>query len=68
MEAPLVPEILRFRVGTQELKTDPFVAVDLSKASRYYDLEVSGLVGYPALRNSVLTVNYREQLVLIEPK
>jgi len=68
VEAPHGSEVLTFRVGEQELRPDPFVAVDLSMASRYYNFEVSGLVGYPALRNSVVTINYREQLVQIDGK
>ena len=66
--APLVPEVLHFRVGTQDMRADSFVAVDLSLASRYCDFEVSGLVGFPALRSSIVTINYQEQVVRIERK
>jgi hypothetical protein len=63
-----VTEIVRFRVGSSDLRTDPTLAVDLSLTSRYHNLEVSGLVGYPALRASVLTLNFRDGLVQIERK
>jgi hypothetical protein len=68
MDAPFVPEVLRFRVGGRDLQADPLVAIDLSMASRYYNFEVSGLLGYPALRNSVVIVNYREGRVQIDHK
>jgi predicted aspartyl protease len=68
MYAHRVTEILRFTVGASELQTDPVLAVDLSLASRYHNREVSGLLGYPALRNSVVTLNYRKGLVQIDRK
>jgi hypothetical protein len=54
--------------GSRELAAGPVVAIDLSTASRYHNLEVSGLIGYPALRDSVLIVNYRDGLVRIDSK
>ena len=68
MDASLVSDGARLRLGSRELATGPVVAVDLSAASRYHNLEVSGLIGYPALRYSVLTVNYRDGLVRIDAK
>jgi hypothetical protein len=68
MDAPLFADSARLRVGSRELATGPVLAVDLSTASRYHNLEVSGLIGYPALRDSVLMVNYRDGLVRIDPK
>ena len=68
MDAPLFADSARLRFGSRELATGPVVAIDLSTASRYHKLEVSGLIGYPALRDSVLTVDYRDGLVRIEPK
>jgi hypothetical protein len=41
------------------------VAVDLSTASRYHNLEIAGLIGFPALRDSVLTVSYRDAFIRI---
>jgi Aspartyl protease len=68
MDAEIVPGIMRFRVAANELRSDPVLAVDLSTASRYLNLEVSGLLGYPALRNSIVTVNYRAGTVHFETK
>jgi predicted aspartyl protease len=68
MDAPLLRGSVRFRLGALELATDPLVAVDLSVPSRYHRIEIAGLIGYPALRGSVLTVNYRNRLIRIEPR
>ncbi len=63
MDAPLLTGQVRLRLPTNELARGPVVALDLSTASRYHNLEVSGLIGYPALSGSVLSVNYRDSLV-----
>ena len=59
---------VRFRCGERIFSADPAVAVDLSNFSRHHDFEVTGILGYPALRNSVVTVNYRDSLVRIEAR
>ena len=70
--APLDAAILRglvdLRVGSQQLPADPTIVVDLAMASRYHGIEISGLIGFPALRGSVLTVSYRDSFVRIEPR
>jgi hypothetical protein len=63
VDADLFPDAARLRFGARVLSAQPLIAIDLSTISRYHKLEVSGLIGYPALRNSVLTVNYRDGLV-----
>jgi predicted aspartyl protease len=68
LDAPLFPDAVRLRFGSVVLQADPVVAIDLSIASRYHKLEVAGLIGYPALRDSVVTIDYRDVLVWIEPK
>ena len=68
MDAPLFRGAIRVRFGSRELATDPVVAVDLDTASRFHHLEVSGLIGYPALCDSVLTVSYRDHFVSIDPR
>jgi len=68
MDAPLFRDTAKLRFGSRELVSGPVVTIDLSTASRYHNLEVSGLIGYPALRDSVLTVNYRDRLVRIDPR
>jgi hypothetical protein len=65
MDAPLLTGLVRLRFPTNELARGPIVALDLSTASRYHNLEVSGLIGYPALSGSVLLVNYRDAFVRI---
>ncbi len=68
MNAPLLHNSIRLRLGSQELPVPSVVAVDLSTPSRYHNLEISGLIGYPALRDSVLLVSYRDNLLRIEPR
>jgi len=68
LAAHRVSQVRRFQVGSSDLRTDPVVAVDLSPASRHNQLEVSGLLGYPALRDCVVAINYRDALVRIDRK
>jgi predicted aspartyl protease len=68
VEGHLTCMFRRLRLGTLDLLRDPMVAVDLSLAGSYHHLEVSGLIGFPALRNSVLQVNYRDGVIRIAPK
>ena len=67
-DVSLFPDRARLRIGPRELAAERVVVIDLSTASRYHGLEVSGLIGYPALRNSVVSVNYRDGLVRIDPR
>ena len=41
--------------------------MDLSNVSRRYGVEIIGLLGFPALSPYVLTVDYREGWVEMEP-
>jgi predicted aspartyl protease len=68
MDAPLLTGSVNVRFESGQLADGPVVAVDLSTSSRYHQMEISGLIGYPALCNRVLTVNYRDGLVRIGPK
>lgn len=61
----LLPRGVRFRFGSRVLSADPAVVVDLSDASRHQQFEVDGILGYSALRNSIVTINYRDSLVRI---
>ncbi len=65
-DAALLSGDLTVRVGSQKLPADPLVAVDLATSSRYQGLEIAGLIGYPALRTSVLTISYRDRAMRIE--
>ncbi len=64
----LTSAVTRLRIGTLELVPDPLVDVDLSLASRYHQLEISGLLGYPALRSLALVVNYRDGRICVASK
>jgi hypothetical protein len=64
---PLPPGV-RFRCGARVFSADPAVVVDLSELSRHHQFAVTGILGYPALRNSVVTIDYRDSLVRIEGK
>ena len=44
------------------------VSVDLSTASRNHGFDVSGLIGYSALCDSVLIADYRDGLIRIASK
>jgi hypothetical protein len=57
---------VRFEVAGRSLTGEPVVAVDLSAFSALNGLETDGVLGYPALRFSVLTVDYRDALVRID--
>jgi hypothetical protein len=58
---------VRIQIGDWELTPDRVVAIDLNTASRYNGFEIAGLVGFPELRLSVLTVNYRDSQLTIGP-
>jgi aspartyl protease len=68
LDAPVLRGSVRLQFGSLKLETDPVVAVDLSASSRYHRLEISGLIGYPALRDSILTVSYRDKFIRITPR
>ena len=64
---PLSPGVL-FRCGDRVLSADPAVVVDLSSLARHHQFEIYGILGYPALRNAIVTIDYRDSLVRIEGK
>lgn len=68
MDAPLLSGLVRLRLALHPPVTGPIVAVDLSTASRYHGFKISGLIGYSALCNSVLTVSQRDGVIRIGPK
>jgi hypothetical protein len=67
-EGLLLPPGLRFRFASRVVAADPAVVVDLSQLSEHHLFEVAGVVGYPALRDSVVTIDYRDSLIRIERK
>jgi hypothetical protein len=44
------------------------VVVSLDELQLHHRMEVAGIVGYPALRESILTISYRDGLVGIAAK
>jgi len=58
---------VHFAIANQDLIPDEVVALDLSNLSRHYGVEVMGVLGFPALQPYVLTIDYRNQMVKIEP-
>ena len=66
MEAPATGVLTRMQMGSLELVPNPMVVVDLSLLSRYHQMEIAGLIGFPALRDATLVVNYRDRMVRID--
>jgi hypothetical protein len=68
LDVSLIGSGVRLRFGTKELGSGPVAAIDLSLSSRYHNLDIAGLLGFPALSRSVLVVNYRDGLVRIDSR
>jgi tetratricopeptide (TPR) repeat protein len=54
---------MRLTIEGKELVDERPVKLDLTELSRHEGVEISGIIGYPVLGKSVLTINYREGLV-----
>ena len=54
---------MRLTVGGKELVDERPVKLDMTELSRHEGIEISGIIGYPVLGKSVLTVDYRDGLV-----
>ena len=67
-DARVLPGRLAVQSAGRELVFDRAVAMDLAEIGRRNGIAVSGVIGYPALADSVVTVNYREALVSIQPR
>ncbi len=61
-----VSTTVHFAVAGQDLVPNDVVALDLGNLSRHYGVEVAGILGFPALRPYVLTVDYRNRSVKID--
>jgi len=57
---------VRFQVAGRSFTAEPVVALDLVALSALNGVDAIGVLGYPALRGSILTVNYRDALVRID--
>ncbi len=62
-----VSSTVHFAIADQDLTPNEVVALDLSNLSRHYSVEVIGVLGFPALSNYLLTIDYRNARVKIEP-
>jgi hypothetical protein len=62
-----VSSTVDFAIADQHLIPNDVVALDLSNLSRHYGVEVIGVLGFSALTPYVLTVDYRDGQVKIEP-
>jgi predicted aspartyl protease len=58
-----LPPGVRFHFGAQVVSADPAVVVDLSNLSNHHGFPIAGVLGYPALLRSVVTIDYRDALV-----
>jgi aspartyl protease len=67
-EARLLPGRLPVRFGGGELMFDSAVGMPLTEISRRNGMDVTGIIGYPAVARSVVTVSYRDSLVRIQGK
>jgi hypothetical protein len=68
VDAALVGNGVRLRFGAKQLESGPVAAIDLSVSGRYHNIDIAGLLGFPALSGSVLMVNYRDGLVRIDSR
>jgi hypothetical protein len=62
-----VSSAVHFAIADLDLIPNDVVALDLSNLSRHYGVEVIGVLGFPALNPYVLTIDYRDGQVKIEP-
>jgi hypothetical protein len=67
VHAALVTGAVRLRFSPRPF-AGPIIAVDLSTISRYHNFNVVGLIGYNALSESLLTVNYRDGFIRLDGK
>jgi tetratricopeptide (TPR) repeat protein len=54
---------VQFQIGRESVVDTGAIALDLEPMSRQEGVEISGLIGYPALCRGVLTINYRDGLI-----
>ena len=54
---------VQFHFAREPIVDSDVIALDLREVSRREGVEISGLIGYPALSRGVLTINYRDGLI-----
>ena len=68
VDARMLSTSVHFRLGSRVIETSQVVIAPLDQLELRHQMEIAGVLGYPALRDSVLTVNYRDSLVDIAGK
>lgn len=58
----------RLRIGDQSAIIGSPIIVNLDTLSHYHGIEIIGLVGFPALEHSSITIDYRDRLVRFAPE
>ena len=66
VQAHPITAVTSLLVGKSDVTPVSVVALDLSSASRRHNFEILGLLGFSALRDRVLLVNYRDSQLRIE--
>jgi hypothetical protein len=51
-----LPPGVRFRFGSRVMPADPAVVVDLSAMASHHRLDIAGVLGFPALRRSTVSI------------
>jgi hypothetical protein len=62
-----ISSTVHFAIAAQDLVPNEVVAMDLSNLSRHYGVEVMGVLGFPELTHYVLTIDYGNGQVRMEP-
>ena len=62
-----ISSAVHFAIATQDLVPNEIVAMDLSNLSSHYGVEVIGVLGFPELSHYVLTIDYANGQVRMEP-
>jgi len=57
-----------FQIARMPLVDVDPIAIDLKEMSRQEGVEISGLIGYPAISKGILTIDYRDGLIDFAPR
>jgi tetratricopeptide (TPR) repeat protein len=63
VDGALRAQPMRLTIEGRQLVDERPVKLDLTELSRHEGVEISGIIGYPPLGNTVLTINYRDGLI-----
>jgi predicted aspartyl protease len=59
---------VQFQIAREPIVDSDAIAIDLREMSRQEGVEISGLIGYPAISQGILTINYRDGLIDVAPR